>query len=426
MQTRCPACGTAFRITAEQLKVRQGQVRCGRCQQIFNALEALIDRPAAAAEPSPVPEPQPVAPPASSATTQEAVATNEAAAAPTTEMTTAAESLVAPATAPTGPADAAQEGGGERVEDAAPGRDDDQPVGLAVVAEDDAAAPAAVEDFDLGDLDLDLALQQITQADDSGRADAASEQAQAADGAAALQASTGTLVAAVAADATQAEAAGMLDASPESPLAAPAKAVTRAAHAALNIDAALPYVASTTEAAMPQNLPFEVYEKTRRKTSRGWLWSALGMLLTLILLAQIALHFRVELGVLVPELRLGFRQVCETLGCQLPLPHKPDLLSIVSSDLHPQAGQPGQLRLLATLKNRAPFAQEYPHLELTLTDTVDQPLLRKVIAPGEYLEASTDLQQGFAAGSDLALQLALTIDTRTHAAAGYRLYVFYP
>jgi len=43
MLTRCPGCTTTFRVTSEQLKVRQGRVRCGQCQQVFNAIEHLTD-----------------------------------------------------------------------------------------------------------------------------------------------------------------------------------------------------------------------------------------------------------------------------------------------------------------------------------------------------------------------------------------------
>jgi predicted Zn finger-like uncharacterized protein len=44
--TRCPQCQTVFRITAAQLKARDGMVRCGRCQNVFRADETLVERPA--------------------------------------------------------------------------------------------------------------------------------------------------------------------------------------------------------------------------------------------------------------------------------------------------------------------------------------------------------------------------------------------
>lgn len=43
MLTQCPSCQTTFRVTSEILRVAHGQVRCGRCQTQFDALERLIE-----------------------------------------------------------------------------------------------------------------------------------------------------------------------------------------------------------------------------------------------------------------------------------------------------------------------------------------------------------------------------------------------
>lgn len=43
LATRCTACGTVFRVVQDQLKVSEGWVRCGRCNEVFNALEGLFD-----------------------------------------------------------------------------------------------------------------------------------------------------------------------------------------------------------------------------------------------------------------------------------------------------------------------------------------------------------------------------------------------
>lgn len=43
LATRCTACGTVFRVVQDQLKVSEGWVRCGRCDQVFNAIEGLFD-----------------------------------------------------------------------------------------------------------------------------------------------------------------------------------------------------------------------------------------------------------------------------------------------------------------------------------------------------------------------------------------------
>ncbi|MFZ6873145.1 DUF3426 domain-containing protein [Undibacterium sp. Di27W] len=53
LATRCPHCQTAFKVANDQLKLHAGLVRCGSCQQTFNAVENLI--PAEAPQPAPVP-----------------------------------------------------------------------------------------------------------------------------------------------------------------------------------------------------------------------------------------------------------------------------------------------------------------------------------------------------------------------------------
>lgn len=51
--TRCPACATAFRLEPAQLEMAQGWVRCGQCQQVYDARVGL--------QPYPVPADDPVA-----------------------------------------------------------------------------------------------------------------------------------------------------------------------------------------------------------------------------------------------------------------------------------------------------------------------------------------------------------------------------
>ena len=43
LATCCTSCGTVFRVVQDQLKVSEGWVRCGRCDEVFNALEGLFD-----------------------------------------------------------------------------------------------------------------------------------------------------------------------------------------------------------------------------------------------------------------------------------------------------------------------------------------------------------------------------------------------
>lgn len=40
--TRCPGCKTIFRVTAQQLVMRGGQVRCGHCHTVFDGVAELL------------------------------------------------------------------------------------------------------------------------------------------------------------------------------------------------------------------------------------------------------------------------------------------------------------------------------------------------------------------------------------------------
>jgi predicted Zn finger-like uncharacterized protein len=63
LYTRCSHCETTFRVTTQQLQASSGQVRCGFCNQVFDAFATLTARdPAApAAESVPAPDLAPAA-----------------------------------------------------------------------------------------------------------------------------------------------------------------------------------------------------------------------------------------------------------------------------------------------------------------------------------------------------------------------------
>ncbi len=43
LATRCPTCQTAFRVTMQQLELREGMVRCGACREIFNGIDTVFE-----------------------------------------------------------------------------------------------------------------------------------------------------------------------------------------------------------------------------------------------------------------------------------------------------------------------------------------------------------------------------------------------
>ena len=154
---------------------------------------------------------------------------------------------------------------------------------------------------------------------------------------------------------------------------------------------------------------------------------AFGVALLLIALAAQAVHyFRTEIAVLIPETRPYLAAACVTLKCDLKLPRRPKLMAIESSDLQADGRRDSVIVLNAVLRNQAQFAQEFPALELTLTDERDEAVARRVLLPAEYLagQSAEQIARGIGAGADAALRVYF--DTGSLRAIGYRMYLFFP
>jgi predicted Zn finger-like uncharacterized protein len=158
--------------------------------------------------------------------------------------------------------------------------------------------------------------------------------------------------------------------------------------------------------------------------ARRWPWLIGALLLLLLLLVQAAYLYRSAILVLFPQARPYAVALCATLGCELPLPRHIELMSIEASDLHADTTNPTIMVLSATLKNRAIFDQQFPMIELTLTDSQDQPVVRRVLAPPDYLGKAASARAGFTANSETAIKVF--IEGSQVKATGYRLYLFYP
>ncbi|HEX9396963.1 MAG TPA: zinc-ribbon and DUF3426 domain-containing protein [Burkholderiales bacterium] len=160
---------------------------------------------------------------------------------------------------------------------------------------------------------------------------------------------------------------------------------------------------------------------------RTWLWTTLAALAALALAGQTLHRFRAEIGAGLPEARAPLAAACRLFGCEVPLPRRPDLMSIDSSELQTDARREDVIVLNAVIRNRARFPQDYPSLELTLTDEAEHPVLRRVLAPRDYLDtgrAAAMIAQGIPESGEVPLKVFLYAE-RVRA-TGYRLYLFFP
>jgi len=162
----------------------------------------------------------------------------------------------------------------------------------------------------------------------------------------------------------------------------------------------------------------------RQPQPRTWPWVIAVLLMVVLLLSQLVYFFRVELAARMPDLKPAFVEYCRILKCTISLPQKTDLIGIESSELEGDPKQENQVSLNALLRNRAPFAQAFPNLELTLNDSQDKPLARRVFRPADYLPPQENEAAGMQPNHELILRLHLnTGDLRP---IGYRLVLFYP
>lgn len=153
-------------------------------------------------------------------------------------------------------------------------------------------------------------------------------------------------------------------------------------------------------------------------------WGLLSVLALLALTGQVVLNFRSEVAVLLPAARAFLDTACDTLGCEVRLPRRADLMSIESSDLQADPKRREVIVLNALLRNRAPFPQEYPDLELTLTDQGDRAVIRRVLSPRDYLmQKSAVRARGIPGGGEEIVRLHLA--TGNLQVTGYQLFLFY-
>ena len=153
-------------------------------------------------------------------------------------------------------------------------------------------------------------------------------------------------------------------------------------------------------------------------------WGLINICILVILVGQAIYLYRAELSIFSPSSRPYLEQYCEILNCKIPISQQTELLSIESSDMQKEAAQQGVATLIVMIRNQATFAQLFPSLELTLTDTKDKALASRIFSPGEYLEKNGHLSD--AIEPDKEISVTLKIDSGDLNAAGYRLLLLYP
>jgi predicted Zn finger-like uncharacterized protein len=158
----------------------------------------------------------------------------------------------------------------------------------------------------------------------------------------------------------------------------------------------------------------------RRPSVRGLLiLVALG--LGALLGLQWASFERDQLAARYPGLESALKTLCSATGCTLSAPRRIEAVAIDSSTLTRKLGQFYSFDLV--VKNSEPMAVAMPALELSLTDSRDKEIARRVFLPQELPGTPTVLP----AKGRLSVSMQLSLSESDLAnMAGYRALVFYP
>ena len=150
---------------------------------------------------------------------------------------------------------------------------------------------------------------------------------------------------------------------------------------------------------------------------------ALIIVLILFATAQTLYYCRTAITSKMPQIKPYFEQACFVIGCVIELPKDITKINIDDSDLKEDMTYKGLIRVSATIINQAAVNLAYPNLELTLTDEDNKPLLRRIFKPSEYLENKTSVSLGLPANQETYVNI--NVSAVGSAVVGYRLLPSY-
>ncbi len=403
LATTCPRCKTSFKVVSDQLKLRRGMVRCGVCQNVFNGLEHLkyvepSSSARAAMKPRLAPPPenskpdsQPVAAlptslehwpnvinkPATSEATQDAELNAEAGkladAAPVNRESSSTENAF-------------------NLYSSAPPPTHQEWASIPV------AVPAAVS---VAQKNKNTPAQAPVQAPSRGVAQ-----------------NTTTLIRQ---DNDLQTAFFLPDRFEAEELArsiAPPRSITMPEEASLQAKR------SARSDPSDEAIDFFSSEKSHGTTTQRASKTGIRVtwiVLSILALLQVIFLLRNVVAQRFPSARYTLETMSSLVGLKVTLPRNLTVLTIESFDVQ-ATGRPDILAISAIVRNRASHPIRWPAMELTLTGVDGKPVLRKIIAPADYLAAYM-INNGATALTEHPIRFGL--QTNSLAPTGYSVNLFY-
>ncbi|WP_242112905.1 DUF3426 domain-containing protein [Luteimonas aquatica] len=153
--------------------------------------------------------------------------------------------------------------------------------------------------------------------------------------------------------------------------------------------------------------------------AHGWKLPAAVAALALALGLQLLLADRDRLA-----MDAGWRPVvsalCGVLRCALPPWREPAAFVLVDRDVQSHPNKSGVLRVTATFRNEARWAQPWPRLQLTLSDVNGNPVAARVFTESEYLGAAP-AQPLLASGQSASIAMDIVEPSKQSVAFDFAL-----
>jgi len=381
LATRCSACGTTFRVVQDQLKVSEGWVRCGRCNEVFNAVEGLFDLEREGPEGPDQPSEAPV------------------------------ERQAEPSTAD--------------AESHAAALDEDDPplIDVAALLSTPSPDPFAPEPLDPDEVEHPATLDAplLAPGDDVAEGVAESEAGSALDKEIDAHLFGGRLTPrrrTPPVEVSERDRLDFSDARFDSDLLADGADDDPAAHP----------LRESRSAAMPlESSEHPAPEFLRRAESRArWqqprvraALATIALVLAAALVLQAGNHFRDYAAVRWPTLRTALTEWCALAGCTLEAPRRIDEVAVDSTALTRTPGSDA-FRLAVTLRSRSSVPVAVPWVDLSLTDASGKVVARKALGIRDFNPVAPVLQPN----GEVVLQTLLA--ARGARVTGYTVEIFYP
>jgi predicted Zn finger-like uncharacterized protein len=196
-----------------------------------------------------------------------------------------------------------------------------------------------------------------------------------------------------------------------------------------NVESAGPHGFSRPTPLAPEpelhDLSFVRQARRREYWRKPLVRAALALLLLAfiaLLAGQVAYQDRDRLALAYPELKPLLARMCDAMRCKLGAPRAIEAVTIETSSFNKLRGD--TYRLNVTLKNQSATPVAMPALELTLTDTQDQAVVRRVLQSGEFAPGTPAI----GAASDWSTSVGIVVNAAAAGGrvSGYRVIAFYP